>query len=42
VNSSQLVVGGEWYKLDCNIRDHGPIGLEAVAQSVEIRQATGV
>ena len=32
VNSSQLVVGGEWHKLDYNIRDHGPIGLEAVAQ----------
>ena len=35
-NSGQLVVRGEWHKLDGNMRDHGLIGLEAVAQSIEV------
>ena len=34
-DSGQLVIGGERDEFDGNVRDRGPIGLEAFAQLVE-------
>jgi hypothetical protein len=42
MNSNQLVIGGEWHKLDGNDRDCGLIGLEAIAQSIKVRRTAGI
>jgi hypothetical protein len=42
VNGGQLVVGGEWHKLDYNIWDHGLIELEAGRAVGRDQAATGV
>ena len=42
MNSKQLVIGGEWHKLDGNDRDYGLIGLEAIAQSIKVRRTAGI
>ena len=42
MHSSQLVVGGERDEFDGNARNGVPIRLEAVAQSIEVRQNVGI
>ena len=42
MNSGQFVVGGEWRKLDGDVRNRGLIGPEAVAQPIEVGQSAGI
>jgi hypothetical protein len=42
IDRGQLVVGGERHQLDGDIRDRRSIGLEAVAQRIEVGQSPGI